>query len=71
MFTTDKENNLEGNSFQSGATGTTYDGGGFVLDLDGANRTAYLETLVTLTLTLALTLTLTLSLTLTLHLQPN
>ena len=45
MFTTDEENNLKGSSFQSGATGTAYDGGGFVLDLDAANRTAYLETL--------------------------
>jgi len=45
MFTTEKENNLEGSAFQSDATSTTYDGGGFVLDLDGANRTAYLETL--------------------------
>ena len=44
-FTTDVENKLEGNSFSSGATATVYDGGGFVLDLDGANRTAYLETL--------------------------
>ena len=45
VFSTAVDNKLADTAFTSGATGTMYDGSGFVLDLDGANRTAYLETL--------------------------
>tara|TARA_B110001452_G_C15234213_1_gene427397 strand:- start:1538 stop:2050 length:513 start_codon:yes stop_codon:yes gene_type:complete len=42
-YTTAEQNKLVGTSVQGQVT--AYDGSGYVLDLDGANRTAYLETL--------------------------
>ena len=42
-YTTAEQNKLVGTSVQGQVT--AYDGSGYVLDLDGANRTAYLKTL--------------------------